>query len=82
MDNFNKRCCRCGSDVDIEIHHIDENPKNNSIINLITMCKRCHRPFHSHLKTKYYFVSNEGNDYIEWCCNILGFKFSKGEKNE
>ncbi len=31
---------------DLVIHHIDSNPSNNSLENLITLCKKCHNHFH------------------------------------
>ena len=42
LERDNKKCCLCGSDSDLEVHHIDGNFKNNSKINLITLCKKCH----------------------------------------
>lgn len=48
-------CCRkCGSDEDLEVHHIIPVSKGgtNSQANLITLCHRCHKrqPRHGHLK--------------------------------
>lgn len=34
-------------------------------------------------QVNYYWVSNgDGEEYIEWCCNILGFKCVKEKPNE
>lgn len=48
---FNHHCAKCGQDCNIpngskhevlQVHHIDENPGNNAIENLIPLCSRCH----------------------------------------
>lgn len=42
-------CDNCGynkSSYNIEIHHIDENPNNNTIENLAVLCVMCHRDVH------------------------------------
>lgn len=62
-DNF--RCCECGSPQDesirrLEVHHIDENKKNNDKSNLISLCKSCHRKVH-----------NSKNDWKIYFYNIL-----------
>lgn len=50
---FNKTelfCHRCGYkefDCSVQIHHIDENRKNNDKSNLIPLCANCHMSFHA-----------------------------------
>jgi hypothetical protein len=39
----NNRCQHCGHDNGLEIHHIDENPANNNMGNLILLCANCHK---------------------------------------
>lgn len=47
---FNQLCARCGKDCaspdgqhsQLQVHHIDENPGNNAIENLIPLCSVCH----------------------------------------
>ena len=47
---FNYHCARCGDacqdsvrpDKSLQVHHIDENPQNNPIENLIPLCATCH----------------------------------------
>ncbi len=41
-------CQACGdaNDRSPDIHHIDENPRNNSRENLICLCSNCHRAVH------------------------------------
>lgn len=48
------KCNVCGWNDDeriLEVHHIDENRKNNNIENLIILCPICHRYLTLHLKT-------------------------------
>ncbi len=35
---------------DLLVHHIDSNPSNNELNNLITLCKKCHIRFHAQEK--------------------------------
>ena len=44
LKRYNSRCQFCGnSDLEIlEFHHIDENPNNTTIENLIPLCPNCH----------------------------------------
>lgn len=45
-DNF--KCSDCGTnEMILQVHHNDENKKNNSKDNLITLCARCHRLRHT-----------------------------------
>ena len=37
-----KVCEGCGLNDDMSIHHIDENPNNNSPSNLQVLCRSCH----------------------------------------
>ena len=47
---FNYHCARCEKDcrktknaqMVLQVHHIDENPANNALENLITLCASCH----------------------------------------
>lgn len=40
-------CQCCHSQEDIEIHHADVNPFNNSPYNLLPLCKKCHSKLHT-----------------------------------
>lgn len=35
-------CADCGATQNIDRHHIDQNPLNNSRTNLVDLCRRCH----------------------------------------
>lgn len=52
----NKKCIYCGSEDNLDVHHIDKTGwkstgtyliSNNSINNLITLCHSCHAKYHS-----------------------------------
>jgi len=43
-DNF--RCRLCGYAF-LEVHHIDRNPENNNLDNLVTLCRKCHFEIHA-----------------------------------
>jgi 5-methylcytosine-specific restriction endonuclease McrA len=42
IERDNKSCQICGYSSSIVVHHINENPKDNRIENLITICRICH----------------------------------------
>lgn len=48
----NCQCQRCYMGLDklkrnnLHVHHIDKNPKNNRLENLITLCRSCHQKLH------------------------------------
>jgi len=39
-------CIECGSGYDVQVHHIDENIRNNDIGNLMPLCILCHAEIH------------------------------------
>lgn len=41
LKEYRHRCAVCASDRP-QVHHIDENPKNNDLQNLIPLCPNCH----------------------------------------
>lgn len=45
-----KECIVCGEDKIVEVHHLDENNKNNSPNNLIPLCPTHHQYWHSRYK--------------------------------
>jgi len=51
-DRDNHTCQKCGKTSDsreFPVHHIDLNPKNNNLKNLITLCFSCHQKIHRNL---------------------------------
>lgn len=39
-------CEICGSDRNVDVHHIDGNPRNNDLSNLQRLCRSCHIKAH------------------------------------
>jgi 5-methylcytosine-specific restriction endonuclease McrA len=47
LERDGHKCSECGySSNSLCVHHKDRNPKNNSLDNLITLCKSCHSKEH------------------------------------
>lgn len=42
-----EECTICESTRDIEVHHVDGNPVNNDLENLIPVCGNCHKDIHN-----------------------------------
>ena len=40
------KCQMCGTTEKLQRHHLDENPGNNAIENLMTLCGPCHTKWH------------------------------------
>ena len=41
---YGRRCADCGrTDVPLEVHHVNSDPTDNRIQNLIPLCVDCHR---------------------------------------
>jgi hypothetical protein len=41
-----EKCEKCGKTGKLDIHHIDENPNNNNLDNLMCLCRSCHMKTH------------------------------------
>ena len=54
LNRDNYSCYRCGKQYSkhdnlngkLMVHHIDKNPSNNDIANMIPLCRRCHAVIH------------------------------------
>lgn len=55
LQRDNYACVHCGlNEIEIwqkykrgpDVHHIDENPLNNRVNNLVTLCSSCHQQIH------------------------------------
>ena len=47
LDNLPNECIACQrGNIKFEVHHIDGNRKNNTLINFAIMCLSCHRRIH------------------------------------
>ena len=45
--NHEKKCCICGFNYIVEVHHMDCNKENNDPTNLVPLCPNHHQMFHS-----------------------------------
>ena len=45
------RCRKCGKAGRLEVHHVDHNPRNDALGNLVTWCVSCHVEHHRPKKT-------------------------------
>lgn len=46
FEEHGEACIECGSEEEIQVHHIDGDRNNNDPENLIPLCKRHHRQLH------------------------------------
>lgn len=56
-----KECVICGEQNIVEVHHLDENKKNNSPENLIPLCPTHHQYWHSKYR---YIIYDKVIEYI------------------
>jgi len=57
------RCEICGSDKNLEIHHKDGNRRNNSLNNLMVVCRSCHRKIDNRIKN---IKNKTGKPYLKY----------------
>lgn len=62
------KCKECGEEENLNIHHIDEDYKNNNISNILLLCKRCHINIHSESTLK---QLKKGEDTCKFCGKIV-----------
>ena len=55
----------------IVVHHIDENPENNSLKNLMILNRKNHATLHRILEKNWSLLSKENSSNLENCWNIL-----------
>lgn len=64
-------CCICGAQlVHLQIHHIDKDPSNNDIDNLIVLCLNCHANVHSKSNMGISFSPTLLKKYRDDCINF------------
>lgn len=56
------KCCICGEEKIVEIHHYDGNHNNNDMINLVPLCPTHHQYIHSKYKGE---IIDEVDAYVE-----------------
>jgi 5-methylcytosine-specific restriction endonuclease McrA len=47
FEHHEKKCCVCGEELIVEVHHMDENHSNTSPENLVPLCPTHHQYWHS-----------------------------------
>jgi len=52
LNFLGNKCQICGSDIRLELHHVDKNRSNNEIQNIKLLCKKCHVKAHHKIKKK------------------------------
>lgn len=45
-------CSRCGSTLDLVIHHADHDHGNNDPDNLVCLCRSCHASYHATIEAR------------------------------
>ena len=65
---YEKKCIICGFDCTVDVHHIDENSKNNSPENLVPICPNHHRM--STMNKYKEFIKEEINK--NRACSLIG----------
>ena len=75
-----KKCNNCGKDEDLDIHHKDENRKNNKKSNLQVLCGFCHNSHHKKGKKLNWTVWNKGIKMPKEFCEKMS-KLTSGKNN-
>ena len=47
FEHRDRLCLCCGADSPLDVHHVDGNPTNEDLENLVVLCKSCHRKVHN-----------------------------------
>lgn len=67
-------CIWCGTEDDIQVHHLDHNRSNNKPENLTWLCRHCNL-VEAHL----WALSHKGRAQVEWEGNMLIVRFTGKE---
>lgn len=46
IERKGEKCRICGEKEDVDVHHVDGNRRNNSLTNLVPICRYCHVGIH------------------------------------
>lgn len=69
-------CSLCGfipvMKCQLDVHHVDNNNKNNSEENLITLCSNCHRLVHGTSLSKHMAGQEDHGDLPNSCESVKG----------
>lgn len=80
-----KVCQDCGDSKEVQVHHIDSDPKNNSDKNLVLLCKTCHANRHKHMGESHLIglilANRTYSNTPSRNCAICGASFNPKHKN-
>lgn len=61
------KCEKCGNDINLDIHHIDGNWKNNNLDNLMCLCRSCHTKLERNKKKKVCKICGNKHKGLGYC---------------
>ena len=67
------RCVACGATQNLHCHHIDHDPKNNRVENLVMLCGTCHIGHHKSVTTRLPWLST----YAQAVSRSMTFRWKK-----
>ena len=56
------RCCVCGEEKIVAVHHYDGNHNNNDVCNLVPLCPTHHNYWHSRFR---YLIKDKVDEYVK-----------------
>lgn len=62
---------------DMVVHHLDENPSNNNLNNLLILNRKYHAKLHRFLEKNWSLLSKDNNSNLENCWNSLRDQLTK-----
>ena len=69
---FDFRCCICKKfDLELDLHHIDKNHKNNSVFNLMPLCKSCHKLAHKNCSNFVIYYTERQVSFLNHLSNLM-----------
>lgn len=77
FEKHEKKCVVCGEDKIVAVHHMNENKKDNSLLNLVPLCPTHHQYIHSRYKDEVLPIIEE---YLSRC-RLAWYGTSFGARN-
>ena len=69
--HHDRKCCVCGFDKIVQVHHVDHNHNNNDPKNLVPLCPNHHSMWHSRFRVD---IEDKVLEYINirWAVSVVG----------